>query len=145
MQPDLSAKIMKGLETQKAGYAHLLELADQQKAAIIADDDARLRELVRNKEQRLQDLRRAEKGLLETVDTLSRAEREHMREQAAALQEEVVTLMEKLIEIETDCAERLKSKKLETRDELTDLKHRKQRIQGYGTFRQKGTGFSGDA
>ena len=145
MDSKRAAQIMEGLEAQKQGYLQLLELAGQQKAAIETGDDARLVELVKDKQACVAELSRSEKQLTTLTESLSEADRQTMQQQAGPLQKEVLDLIEQLIAVEDACTGTLTSKKLETQDELTDLKTRKQSIQQYGMFKNKGTEFSGNA
>lgn len=145
MDSKYAAQILEGLAAQKQGYTHLLELAGQQKAAIDASDDARLVQLVKDKQACVAELTQSEKTLTAATEALTDAERRAMQERAGDLQKEVLNLIEQVIAVENACTEALKSKKLETRDELADLKNRKQSIQQYGMFKNKGTEFSGNA
>lgn len=145
MESKRTNEIMDALEVQKRGYTHLLELAGQQKAAIETGDDARLAQVVEDKQALVAELQQAETNLTAAAEALSDAERRAMQKQAGPLQKEVLGLIEQLIAVEDVCTEALKSKKLETRDELSDLKTRKQSIQKYGLFKNKGTEFSGNA
>ncbi|CAI2717406.1 flagellar export chaperone FlgN [Nitrospina watsonii] len=140
-----TTQILEGLQSQKTGYAQLLELAKKQKAAIDTDDETRLLQLIQSKEQLLRALRETEQTLKESSDSLSNEAKKALPPQAKELQNEVLRLMEQLIQIENECAESLKSKALGTRDELADLKNRKQSIKQYGMPGTKGTEFSGDA
>ncbi|MGP0629790.1 flagellar export chaperone FlgN [Nitrospina sp. 32_T5] len=141
----LAQQIMDGLESQKTGYNKLLELAGQQKEAIDAGDDETLVRVIQNKEQHLRSMQELERALKESADTLTDGDRQDLQERARPLQNEVLGLMEKLIELENTCTETLKAKALNTREELSELKTRKNNIKQYGMFGAKGTEFSGDA
>ena len=139
-------EIIECLDEQKSGYNQLLHLVSKQKEAIAAGDDTLLMRVVQNKNKCLASIRKSEARMEAALKGMSPQDLQRLQARGGPLRDEVVTLIESLIQVESGCVESLEAKKIDAHSKLKDLKTRKQSIKQYGAFKSgKGTGFSRDA
>ncbi len=140
-----ASAILKYLEVQKSGYQQIIQLVEKQKEAIKQDNDKELLQIIQKKNDCLTTIRKAEVNMEAVMKGLTAQEIEQLKTRGAPLRDEVVSIIETLIQAESECTQALESKKIDTESELKELKTKKKSIREYGAYTStKGTGFSSD-
>ena len=125
-------EIVKLLKHKQETCAQLLEKMEEQVEAVDSQDESRLSEIVEGKEALITVLGETDGKINALADDLDQAVLESLTSENAELAQSIESVLEKIIEQETDCQKKLNLVKNEVLKKILAVKSGQKLLKGYG-------------
>ena len=130
---DSSAQILTLLEQEFHYYEKLGLLLEEQKKIIEKKSISRLMEVIQEVQKFQQIISELDKRIKEYMDDLKDANRKQIIKQTKKIRTQIESKILDIISLENYCEDFIKREKVEIKGKISDLKHGKNVIKGYGS------------
>lgn len=130
---DSSIQIVKFLETENRYYEKLELLLEEQKEIIERKSIDRLMEVIQKIQSFQQRISELDKRIKQHMDGLDDAKREKAINQTENIRTKIESKILNIISLENYCEDFIEREKIEIKGKISNLKHGKNVIRGYGS------------